>query len=382
MLQADRIWITQDSPEMSVSINNEEEERQVEIFLVHLDPSKPPTQFKVACPKDGNIEELCLNLTNLADISAEGLIVTYVYCSRIYKIYSKNAMILELLDRDDIDIFVYETDPTVPELATVPVYFSGKYHRFEPMLVSLPRYNTGASLYEALLIRMSRYITRPEPEDEWWRPQLEREVNDNMVSDEEEEELEEQEVGPVKLFSISFVDIDAYRKGQTKARIDCTADDLNVDLPLGFNSKICLRLDWHPRAESKFLDEKKAREFDQDDSCYDKAKPIYQEYPSQEIHIRDVKKEVFSEVLRFVYTGKVSSDDSLKNLARDILVAANKYQLDLLKKLCEAQLYSTLNDSNCFDLLVLGDLYQAVNLKMAALEFVSMNSASLIETDV
>ena len=262
--------------------------------------------------------------------------MTYVYCSRIYKIYSKNAMILELLDRDD----------------------------------------------EALLIRMSRYITRPEPEDEWWRPQLEREVNDNMVSDEEEEELEEQEVGPVKLFSISFVDIDAYRKGQTKARIDCTADDLNVDLPLGFNSKICLRLDWHPRAESKFLDEKKAREFDQDDSCYDKAKPIYQEYPSQEIHIRDVKKEVFSEVLRFVYTGKVSSDDSLKNLARDILVAANKYQLDLLKKLCEAQLYSTLNDSNCFDLLVLGDLYQAVNLKMAALEFVSMNSASLIETDV
>ena len=48
MLQADRIWITQDSPEMSVSINNEEEERQVEIFLVHLDPLKPPTQFKVA----------------------------------------------------------------------------------------------------------------------------------------------------------------------------------------------------------------------------------------------------------------------------------------------------------------------------------------------
>ena len=97
---------------------------------------------------------------------------------------------------------------------------------------------------------------------------------------------------------------------------------------------------------------------------------------------RDIKKAIFSEVLRFIYSGKISSDDSLKNLARDILIAANKYQLDLLKKLCEAQLQSTLNARNCFDLLVLGDLHQAANLKMAALHFVSMNSASLIETDV
>jgi len=103
---------------------------------------------------------------------------------------------------------------------------------------------------------------------------------------------------------------------------------------------------------------------------------------SKKVNVSDVRKAVFSEVLRFIYTGKVSSDDSLKEQARDILVAANKYQLDLLKKLCEAQLISTLNASNCFDLLVLGDLHEAAKLKMAALDFVSMNSASLIETDV
>ena len=106
------------------------------------------------------------------------------------------------------------------------------------------------------------------------------------------------------------------------------------------------------------------------------------ENQSKKVNIRDVNKEVFSEVLKFIYTGYVSSEDSVKELARDILAAANKYQLDLLKKLCEAQLVSTLNASNCFDLLILGDLHEAANLKLAALDFVSINSAFLIETEV
>ena len=58
------------------------------------------------------------------------------------------------------------------------------------------------------------------------------------------------------------------------------------------------------------------------------------------------------------------------------------YQLDLLKKLCEAQLVSTLHATNCLELLVFGDLHQAANLKMAALDSVSMNLTSLIETGV
>jgi len=106
------------------------------------------------------------------------------------------------------------------------------------------------------------------------------------------------------------------------------------------------------------------------------------ENQSKKVHIRDIKKEVFSEVLKFIYTGSISSEDSLKKQAKDILAAANKYQIDLLKKLCEAQLVSALNASNCFDLLVLGDLHEAEKLKMVAMDFISINSASLIETDV
>ena len=106
------------------------------------------------------------------------------------------------------------------------------------------------------------------------------------------------------------------------------------------------------------------------------------ENQSKKVIIGDVKKEVFSEMLRFMYTGKVSSDDSLKKLARDLLAAANMYQLDLLKKLCEAQLCSTLDGSNCLELLVFGDIHEASNLKTAALESVLMNLASLSDTDV
>ena len=102
---------------------------------------------------------------------------------------------------------------------------------------------------------------------------------------------------------------------------------------------------------------------------------------TKKVDIKDVRKEVFSEVLKFIYTGKVS-DDSLKNKARDILAVADKYQIDLLKKLCEAQLISTLNATNCFDLIVVGDLHKAENLKTTALDFVSKNSAFLIKSDV
>merc|ERR1719234_2065896 len=103
---------------------------------------------------------------------------------------------------------------------------------------------------------------------------------------------------------------------------------------------------------------------------------------SKKVHIRDVNKEVFSELLKFIYTGSVSSEDSLQEHARDILAAANKYELDLLKKLCEAQLVTTLNTSNCLDLLVLGDLHEAEKLKLVALDFVSMNFPSLVQQDV
>ena len=165
-------------------------ERQVELFLVYLDASKPPTQFKVTCPKNGNMNDLCLALAKLANVSPNGLMVTDVYSHRFHKIYSSDDQISSIMDRDDI--FVYETVTDDPALVTVPVYMrerkSGSSYAptslfGQPMLMSLPVASTVGELQELLLQRMSRYVSRPSPEEEWWRPPPKTETETAMEQD-------------------------------------------------------------------------------------------------------------------------------------------------------------------------------------------------------
>merc|ERR1719431_1843703 len=97
-------------------------ERQVEVFLVYLDPLKPPTQFKVTAPKNGTMGDLCVALGKLANVSGDSLVVTDVYNHRFHKIYTGEDQLSHILDRDDI--FVYETGGSGgdSDLVTVPVY--------------------------------------------------------------------------------------------------------------------------------------------------------------------------------------------------------------------------------------------------------------------
>ena len=125
-------------------------ERQVELFLVHLDPLQPPTQFKVTCPKNGSMADLCLALSKLAKVPAESLVVTDVYNHRFHKIYTGEDQLSQILDRDDI--FVYQMDMASPDLVTVPVYlrerktgssYSPTNLFGQPLLASLPQSCTG-----------------------------------------------------------------------------------------------------------------------------------------------------------------------------------------------------------------------------------------------
>merc|ERR1719447_1828057 len=162
-------------------------ERQVEVFLVHLDPAKPPTQYKVTCPKNGTMADLCHALAKLANVSGANLMVTYFNNPRFPKIYTPEDQLSSIMDRDDI--FVYETDNTNKDMVTVPVYLREKKtgssyaptNLFgQPLLVSLPQSTTVGALYEALLTKMSRYVTRPSSEDEWWKPPPKNETSDSM----------------------------------------------------------------------------------------------------------------------------------------------------------------------------------------------------------
>jgi len=272
-------------------------ERQVELFLVYLDPTKPPTQFKVTCPKNGVMKELCHALAKLANVSAESLVVTDVYTHRFHKIYTNDDQISSIMDRDDI--FVYETDNTNKDMVTVPVYLREKKtgssyaptNLFgQPLLVSLPQSTTVGALYEALLTKMSRYVTRPSSEDEWWKPPPKSETSDsmdqgdsssaggsseesptseNVASANDDDDMlsdEEEQVGPVKLFTFHLVN--SYGSAQIEP-IDSSADQSSVTL----TAKNYLSLDWHPRAKTKFFNEKTAEDFSQDDSWHGKVAP-------------------------------------------------------------------------------------------------------------
>ena len=68
----------------------------MELFLVHLDPSRPPTQYKVTCPKNGTMADLCLALSQLAKVQVESLVVTDVYNHRFYPSQHSSVSIVSL----------------------------------------------------------------------------------------------------------------------------------------------------------------------------------------------------------------------------------------------------------------------------------------------
>ena len=55
------------------------------------------------------------------------------------------------------------------------------------------------------------------------------------------------------------------------------------------------------------------------------------ENSSNKIEIQDVEPDVFQEVLRFIYTGRVPLT-AMENVAAALLAAADKYFFDQLKK--------------------------------------------------
>ena len=87
-------------------------------------------------------------------------------------------------------------------------------------------------------------------------------------------------------------------------------------------------------------------------------------------------------MLNFIYTGNVSSPDAISEIISELFKAADKYQLDLLKDVCEESLCSNLKVNNCLEYLVLGDMHHTSKLKKLALRLVVEKADSIIETEV
>lgn len=69
--------------------------------------------------------------------------------------------------------------------------------------------------------------------------------------------------------------------------------------------------------------------------------------------INDVEPQVFNQILRFIYTGRVSLDE-LKKTGAGLFIAAQKYRINELKSECELYLIRHMSPDNCAELLLRG----------------------------
>ena len=93
--------------------------------------------------------------------------------------------------------------------------------------------------------------------------------------------------------------------------------------------------------------------------------------------IEDIDTTVFKKMLRFMYTGEV---EKLESIAIALAVAADKYDLDSLKVMCEIHLSKNLTKDNVVDILQFAVEYRAAALKNNALEFINANATDLVNT--
>ena len=101
---------------------------------------------------------------------------------------------------------------------------------------------------------------------------------------------------------------------------------------------------------------------------------------TKKVDIEDIDSEVVRELLHFIYTGSVN-ENVLKEKARELLAAADMYQLDVLKNICEDHLCSNIQINNAVENLVFGDLHQASKLRSRALKVIAGNLVEVVKTE-
>lgn len=77
------------------------------------------------------------------------------------------------------------------------------------------------------------------------------------------------------------------------------------------------------------------------------------ESSSKKVHITDVKSGIFKAVLHYLYTGEAPKN--MPEIALELLVAAEKYDLDELAVLCQISVCDHLTADNVVDALIVAE---------------------------
>ncbi len=101
--------------------------------------------------------------------------------------------------------------------------------------------------------------------------------------------------------------------------------------------------------------------------------------------IHDMKAAVFQLLLHFVYTDNLPEEHDGSHLdvavAQHLLVAADRYELIRLRRICERRLCETVDVETVATTLTLAEQNHADELKKVCLDFVSRNLAAVMVTD-
>lgn len=96
------------------------------------------------------------------------------------------------------------------------------------------------------------------------------------------------------------------------------------------------------------------------------------------VTIVDVEYNVLREMLVYIYTDE---SPNMKDMANELLVVADKYDLPGLKIMCEEYLGLALTVENAADMLVFADMHCAKQLKARSIQFVSVNAKDISKTE-
>uniref|UniRef100_A0A7N0ZQL4 BTB domain-containing protein n=1 Tax=Kalanchoe fedtschenkoi TaxID=63787 RepID=A0A7N0ZQL4_KALFE len=96
----------------------------------------------------------------------------------------------------------------------------------------------------------------------------------------------------------------------------------------------------------------------------------YREKSASDVEIPNVKWDVFELMMRYIYTGHVNVSSSV---AQDLLVVADQYLIDGLKKLCESAIAKDICFDNLEQFYELSETFNAKILKRSCLQFILSN---------
>uniref|UniRef100_A0A6V7L537 BTB domain-containing protein n=1 Tax=Bracon brevicornis TaxID=1563983 RepID=A0A6V7L537_9HYME len=106
---------------------------------------------------------------------------------------------------------------------------------------------------------------------------------------------------------------------------------------------------------------------------------IFENSPDEKkINITDVTPPVLMEMLRFIYTDKVSIVGSM---ALDLLAAAKKYNIQRLKFLCEKHLYDNVTTQTAGDIFIAANSMNAFRLKGLIIGFINNHRNEFFQSD-